>query len=156
MGGFEENLLKLIDKKQKAKPATVTTGTVTEVDLENYTCTVTRVDRPTLFDVRLNAVEFEGDRMVAIPAEESEVLVCIIEDESAEAYLLATSSITEVLIKTAQTTYKINADGHTISKADESLKKILNDVVDQVLKIYAPKDVEGLMAIKQRINNLLK
>ncbi|WP_442795311.1 hypothetical protein [Pelobium manganitolerans] len=156
MAGIEENLTKLFKQHNKAVPALVTTGTVRDVDTAKYTCTVTRIDRPTLYDVRLNAVEYEGSRFVVKPSIGSEVLVCQIESDQAEAYLLAVSKIDELLIKVENTSYLLSANGHAISKADESLKKILNELTDQVLKVYAPKDVPGLTALKQRINDLLK
>lgn len=156
MAGIEENLTKLFKQHNKALPALVTTGTVKDVDTAKYTCTVTRIDRPTLYDVRLNAVEFEGSRFTVVPKAGTEVLVCQIEADQAEAYLLACSQVESVLMKVGTASYQLDDTGHAFSKGQESLKKILNELTDQVLKVYAPKDVPGLTALKQRINDLLK
>ncbi|RKR83187.1 hypothetical protein BDD43_3389 [Mucilaginibacter gracilis] len=155
MAAIEDLLLKLLQKHVSRLPAQVTTGTVTEVDTDSYTCTVERVDRPELFNVRLNATEFNGNRMVTIPAIDSVVLVCMIENDEAEAYLMACSEVEKVLIVVDTTKFELNTSGTLISKGDETLNRILNEMVDQMLKIYAPKDVPGITALKQRINNLL-
>lgn len=154
----EELFVKALNARDNAKAADkaqVTTGSVRDVDLVAYTCTVDRMDRPTVFNVRLNACEYSGNRVAAIPSVGSTVLICTIEGHAADAYLLACSDIDQVLIETGSTSFKISQSGTLIKKDADTLEKVLSDLVDQVIKIYAPKDVPGLGAIKKRISNLL-
>ena len=151
----EETLNRFVKKHIDSMPANVTTGTVKDIDETAYTCTVEREDRPTLYGVRLNAVEYTGDRFVLIPKQGSYVLVCMVEGDEAEGYLLATSAIDKLLFAIDTTELQVIAGGFSIKRGDETLKAILNDMIDQVLKVYAPKDVPGLTALKVRINALL-
>ena len=151
----EELLNRLVQKHIGSMTAQVTTGTVKDVDEDAYTCTVEREDRPTLYGVRLNAVEYTGDRFVLIPTVNSYVLVCMVEGDEAEGYLLATSAIDKLLFAIDTTELEVVAEGFSIKRGDETLKAILNAMIDQVLKVYAPKDVPGLTALKVRINSLL-
>jgi len=104
---IEELLNKLLTKHISRIPASVTTGSIKDVDEDNYTCTVEREDRPTLYGVRLNAVEYTGNRLVVIPKTGSMVLVCMIESDIAEAYLLAYSEVSKVLIKIDTSEFEI-------------------------------------------------
>jgi len=155
MSSTEELLNRFATKHIGKIPADVTTGTVKDIDEDTYTCTVEREDRPTLYRVRLNAVEYTGDRFVLIPKEGSYVLVCMIEGDGADGYLLATSEIEKLVFAIDTTELQVLAGGFSIKRGDETLKAILNDMIDQVLKVYAPKDVPGLTALKIRINALL-
>jgi len=152
----EDLLIKLLEKHVRRLPALVTTGKVKDVDLTAYTCTVERVDRPELFDVRLNATEFNGNRMVTIPAIGSNVLVCSIENHKAEVYLMACSQVDKVVMDIGTSAFEVSAAGTLIKRGDETLNAILNEIVDQMLGIFAGKDVPAITAIKQRINNLLQ
>lgn len=154
--GAEDQFLKVLSKHGQRRAAQVTIGTVKEILQDNYTCTISRDDRPELQGVRLNACEFEGNRFVTIPKIGSEVLVCLIDDNPAEAYLLACSEVGNVIITIGETKLKVSDSGHEIAKGSENLKSILIDLVDQVIKIGAFKDVPGLVLITQRLNNLLQ
>jgi hypothetical protein len=70
--------------------------------------------------------------------------------------VIACDEITEYRVTIGTTVFKLTSDGHLISRGNETLKKVLTDVVDQIIKVGAFKDVPGLTAIKQRINNLLQ
>jgi hypothetical protein len=156
MAAIEDLLIKLLEKHSNRLPAMVTTGTVADVDLATHTCTVERDDRPELFNVRLNASEYTGNRMVNIPAIDSVVLVCMIENDAAEAYLLACSEIDKVLVEIGDTKLELTADGTLIGKGSDTLHSLLNDTFEMMLEIYAPKNVPGINALKIRNDNLLK
>lgn len=129
-------------------------GKITGIDTENYLVDVELDKEGQLFDVRLRAVSGGNKSIDILPAEGAAVVIAKIADD--EYLVLACDQITEYKITVAQAEFKLTESGHLISKGTETLNKILTDLVDQVLKVYAPKDVPGLTAIKQRINNLLQ
>lgn len=138
----------------KFAPKQVLEGSVTSVDSANYLCDVEIETDVTYFDCRLRAVVSDNHSLDILPEVGSKVVMAKISDD--DYFVLACDKITEYRVTVGSVVYKINADGHEISKGEETLKNIMNDLVDQVIKIGAYKDVPGLTAIKTRINSLLK
>lgn len=155
MDAIDEQIKEALQRIAKSfAPDMIFEGVVTAIDPEQYLVDVELDSGGDLFECRLRATAGSTKSIDVLPAEGSAVILAKINED--EYLILACDEITEYRITVGQVVYKINDTGHLIEKGDETLKKILNDLVDQVLKIYAPKDVPGLTAIKLRINNLLQ
>lgn len=88
----------------------VFTGTAKKVG--ETTCDVARSNAPTLLDVRLNAIE--GDLpgyMTVYPAENSKVVVALLEGLKTEAVVISCSEIAKVSIKIGEQTLLMDKDG---------------------------------------------
>lgn len=138
----------------KVSPSSFLEGTVKSVDSDKYLVDVELESDLVLFDCRLRSAVTSSKSIDALPAVGSQVLLARLAPD--DYVVLACDEIEEYRVTVGETAYKIDAQGHQIGKGNETLKKILNDLVDGVLKVYAPKDVAGLTAIKQRINTLLQ
>lgn len=152
---FEKVLKKSVDKHRFQ---TIETGTVKEVN--GNTCTVERTDAPTLFDVRLQAIEDSVESFINIKPKVGSIVICgMIENMQAEYLVLQCSEIDEVNITIAGVVYTINSEGHLIKKGDDTLKQILTDLIDSVKIIVVtignnPNYVK-LAETQIKINNLL-
>lgn len=156
MGEVDEQIKAAFKRIAKADgPDIIFEGTITDVDDEAYTADV-EIDNDggTIFDVRLRAVASGSKSIDVLPAIGAEVVLAKISDD--EFIILACDEITEYRLTIGNTVYKVDSTGHEISKGNESLKKVLNDLVDVILTIGAFKDTATLTLIKQRLNNLLK
>ncbi len=89
------------------------------------------------------------------PKQGSVCLIGLIENKEAAAFLIDAEEVEEYVLNVNESLFKIDLNGFEIKKGNVTLKKILDEVVSQMLKIYAPKDVAGITAIKTSINNLL-
>lgn len=152
---MEDVLLKLIEKASgRAAVKGIVAGRATEITAT--TCTLVREGAPELHGVRLHAVVDDLQSSVTIiPKEGSYVLAGIIEGLKTEAAVIACSEIERVLVKIDTVSYECTATGHGIKKENDSLKKILADLISEIEKIYAPKNAAAIAAIKVRSNNLL-
>lgn len=144
---IREGLLRLTQSDQ------VFEGVISSIDSERYLVDVKLDGGGDLFDCRLRATAGSNRSIDVLPAIHSAVVLVKINED--EFLVVACDEITEYRITAGQAVHTINDQGHQIANGDESLKMLLSDLVDQVLKVYAPKDVAGLTAIKQRINTLL-
>lgn len=106
---LEQLLNKWVQAHLNNLPAQVTTGIVEDINEDVYTCTIKRDDRPELFNVRLNACEYEGNRFVIVPSADSVVLVCMIESDPAEAMIIACSEIDKVLVVIDDASFEVNS-----------------------------------------------
>lgn len=59
-------------------------------------------------------------------------------------------------VKTGTAEWEQDAQGFLMKKGSDELGQLMQDLIDQILLIYAPKDVAGLNALKVRFQNLLK
>lgn len=85
-------------KELTKTPMIIFPAVVDVVHMETFTCTVTPFEDAQLFDVRLKAgVENISEGIVEIPAEESNVLVAIIGNDTNEAFVVKCSNVKEVL-----------------------------------------------------------
>ncbi len=102
----------------------------------------------------MRAIASENHSIDILPKIGSNVVLGKLDDS--DYIVIAYDEITSYRITVGSTVLKLSADGFLIQKGKETLKAIFSDFVDQVLKVYAPKDVAGLMTIKQRLNDLLE
>ena len=111
MGILEQTIQKAIaEQSANLMIKQIVTGTVVKV--EGNVCEVSRKNAPTLYDVRLNAINAELDSFVTvIPKEKSFVLVGIIENLKTEAVVLRCSEVEKVNIKIGEQTLDIDKAG---------------------------------------------
>jgi len=92
----------------------VITGTVVKVG--ETTCDVERDNAPALYDVRLSAIDDDLQTYcVTVPAENSSVVVGIIEGLKTEAVLLRCSEVQAFRIKIGGKTFIVDKDGATLN-----------------------------------------
>jgi len=127
---------------------------VVSVDAQEYQADLKTDEGLVLYDCRLRALISGNKSLDILPKIGSKVLVSKLDED--EFFVVACDEIDSFKVTTGNTVVDIDADGVGIQKGDESLKGILNSLVDEILKIYAPMNKPGLALIKQRINNILK
>jgi len=124
MGALEqaiEEAMKASAKKFLVKQ--ILTGIAKEVG--NTTCTVEREDAPTLYEVRLNAIDDDLQSNVTIyPVDGSSVIVAIIEGLKTESVLIKCSEVAQVKIKIGEQTLIMNKDGVIFNGGDNGLAKV--------------------------------
>lgn len=126
---------------------------VTEVNEDDFTCDIL-LDGLPLYDVRLRAIVSEKQSIDVLPKVGAQVVIGKLGDD--DFLVIACDEITLHRVTIGTVVFKLNSDGVLISKGNETLNKILTDLVTGVLSVAAPKDVPGITALKIRINNLLK
>jgi hypothetical protein len=153
---IEQAILKLSGKSQLKQ---VLSGVAKDVG--ELTCTVERQDAPSLYDVRLNAIDDDLESCFTVyPAEGSEVLVAIIENMKTEAVVIRCSEVQKVKAKIGTTELEIDADGFRFGRSNEDLKAAMGDLVAEIQKIIVVQgtgpNVAALTGIKNRIDQILK
>ena len=138
---MQELLKEAINKVSKKQHINqVIEGRATEVT--NTSCTVKREDGADMLEVLLNAVEGDLDSFaIIIPAEGSEVLVGVIEGNRAEGVVLRCSEVEKIIWKNGTTELEFTAGGWDIKRGNESLKKILYDLLITMLGTTANTNV---------------
>lgn len=129
-------------------------GVITSVNDEDFVADV-KLDNDggDLFEVRLKAVAGgAGKSIEVLPKNGAEVVLVKINEE--EYLIIACSEIEKYKVSVGNSSLTITPQGFEIKRGNESLEKILEDIVAQMLKIYAPKDVAGITAITPRIKQL--
>jgi hypothetical protein len=147
-------------KKELAKfaghygPAAVLPATVLSVN-DDDTVEIEFSDGAVVDDARLKSVVKDGNKFLLVPAVNSIVLVAKIEN-SDEYYVIAVDEITEVLAVIGNTKVQVNATGLLFERGNDTLGKVLQDLIAEVLKIYAPMNKPVIAQIKLRADQLLK
>lgn len=106
-------------------------------------------------DVRLKSVVKNGNHFVLLPVVGSIIQVARIEN-SDEYVVIAVDEITAVRCKVDNAEFKIDQDGFTLQQGDDSLGKVLQDLIEQILLIYAPKNTAAIQLIKDRADQFIK
>jgi len=129
---------------EKMQIKTVCWGVVSEVT--ETTCTVSRDEAPTLYDVLLNAIDDDLQSYVTVyPKEGSNVLVAIVENLKTEAVIVKCSEVEKVKIKIGEQTLIIDKEGFVFNDGkNDGLVKIVN-MVDWMTKLY--NDLQTLKAL---------
>jgi hypothetical protein len=168
-----EKLKSLVSVPIQTFPAVVST-----VEPDNLTCEV-ESDGVTWYDVRIQSLSQAGKGITILPKKDSFVLVSRI-GNSNELFISAFSEIDQVLFEIENTSFKATNEGveivkenkttflqndlFTIKTANESLKKILEDLIAAIgaLTVTTGVGPSGIPinkvqfdAIKTRIGNLL-
>lgn len=135
-----DELIRILDERQSSRiNPTLRWATVDSVNWEKRLANVTvTVDELTLFDVELGLGDFDRRPKVG-----SKCLVLLTEHSKTGGYLLAAAEL----------------EGLQIMSQNESLKDVLNDLIDEVNKILVVHgttiNIAAMTAIKQRLNKIL-
>lgn len=151
------------------------------VNVTDTQCDVEIEGAPTKTDVVLNAIEGTLDSFVTVvPKEASTVLIGVIENRKTDAFVICCSEVEKVIMKCGDaeyefrdglvaskvndTVHKMTGSAHEIKTKDESLKKLLEDLLDELLMLTVttsagpsgtPINSPQLTNIKNRIPKLL-
>jgi len=177
---MEEIIRQAIERvAQKVLINAVVVGTAKNVT--DTQCDVIREGAPELLDVTLNAIEGNLPSYTTIvPKEGSVVLAGVIENRKREAFIVCCSEVEKVIWKCGNATYEfkdasvikkvgdtvhaMTPNAHEIKTGKENLKAVLEDLIDEILKITVPTsagpsgtpiNAAAITAVKTRIPNLL-
>jgi hypothetical protein len=138
---------------------------VKAVDSVTETVDVELVDGLVLYEVLLTAPA-TTNKIVVFPKLGSQVFVGQIGDSDSRYCVLSFSEVDKVKGEIQTVKFEIAADGLQIVKGNQSLKVVLNDILDKVktLKILTttgtatllPTEIPLLEALKTRLNSILK
>lgn len=142
-----------LDQAHAGGPVGFYDAEVTDVDSDSFTCDIILNELPQ-YEVRLRAVVSDNKSIDILPAIGAAVVVGKLGDD--DYLVIACDKITMYQVTTGTTVMRLNSDGVLIGKGDETLNKILTDLVNVVAGIAAPKDMAALTLLLDRINNLLK
>ena len=148
---------KIIEEICKSLMSPNLTCEVLSVDKGANTCDVKPLNGGAdIYDVQLRADNGGSKGQIIYPSVKSLVLVSPLDGDKANFYVAMFSDVDEVVCEISDTRMITGKDGVLIAKGNDGLKEVMNEMVNQMLKIYAPKDVPGLTKLKTRIKNLLK
>lgn len=133
------------------------TAKVTAVDKSNFTCDVDPINGAApINDVWLRVDDGKSKGKITFPTVGSLIMVVPVDDGKAHYLAVMFSEVDEVVCEISTTRMAANKEGILIAKDNDGLKEILTSMIDEMLRIYAPKNVPGINRIKTRINKLLK
>ncbi|WP_435135708.1 hypothetical protein [Formosa sp. A9] len=146
----------LIERKfNKANKIQTHWATVSEIDWEAKTMTATgTADNLPFYDVLLGL----GDCYVK-PKIGARCLIGTILNQEAATFLIGCSNLEETVITADKTQLTVKETGVVIKQNNESLKDVLNDMIDEINKIKViygnTINVAEMIAIKERLNTIL-
>lgn len=140
-------------------------ASVKSVDVDRATCVVWDGELE-YTDVRLSSVNDENDKkFIIVPAVGSQVLVSPIQEDILKLYVTAYGQIDALHGTIENTRFQIDKDGFSIARQNESLKKLMDDLIAAIRAMVfqtsqgpttiLQNDMQ-FEAIAQRVNNLLK
>lgn len=135
-------------------PVQTVWAVVKEIDWESKTMTATgQIDDLDFFDVLLGLGEHYCKPKIG-----TQCLIGVISN-SANSFLISANEVEESIFKSGDSELTIKEDGFVIKQSNESLKKIFNDMIDEINKIIVINgtsiNVAAMTAIKQRLNTVL-
>jgi len=147
----------LIDalKKLSHTDAIIIPAIVKDVDEEEGTIVVTTATGLEIADVRIRSVIGDNDGVLVFPQAGSSVLMARIQ-QSNNFVVISVEKVEKIQYFVEDKFFEMDKDGLQVSAGDESLKKCLDDLLDEIVTIYAPMNKSAFMDIKQRLATLLK
>lgn len=152
-----DEFVRLLKNGQKAniKPQMVW-AIATEINADNNTMTAKGlIDDLEYYDVLLGLGHIDK-----IPNTGAKCLLGIIGGHSGFTFLIEADSVKEMRVQSKNTNFIVDENGYQITQNQESLTAVLNDFIDEVLKIVVVNgrsvNVPVLTQIKQRLNTVLK
>ena len=147
---------KLLDLKAKGN-AKVQTHWVEVVEVDWNTKTMTAkglTDDLEFYDVLLGL-----GSVYKKPKVGAKCLIGLILNNEAATFLIEAEAVDELFIEVGTSTFKIDANGFLVKRDNETLKKVLNDLIVELNKIIVIQgtsiNVPAMNAIKQRLNTVL-
>lgn len=162
----------LVELAKEHGPAVSNIAKVKEVNEQKATCVLVDEDGQEIFDVRLRPVLNENKSLILIPKLESYVLAVRIEDND-EWFVVGYDQIDKVGYYIDQCVFEIDSEGFLLKKQNETLKKIMVDLVSAIKSIQLLVSTTGtasaqtgqtttlvnmndFLEIETRINEFLK
>lgn len=130
-----------------------------EVELINYddTIQVKTTGGDLIDDVRLKSVVKAGNKIILTPAVGSTVLIARIEN-SEEWLMISADEVYKITMVIDEVRIEVDAAGLLIQKQDDSLKDVLNLIIDAVKQIVVLQgknpDYFKLANAKTKVNNI--
>lgn len=123
------------------------------------TISVIDIDELEYFNVRLAAAEDDKKSVVTFPKVNSTVLVSNIGNDENTLFVSKINEVDKIEGTIDTVNFKIDSTGYKVSKGDQNLKTILNDMIDELNKIKVIQgrsiNVAAMTAIKNRLNTVL-
>ncbi|MGY0426007.1 MAG: hypothetical protein ACWIPI_04140 [Polaribacter sp.] len=147
---------KLLDLKAKGNAKVQTHwAEVVEVDWNTKTMTAKGLtDDLEFYDVLLGI-----GSVYKKPTVGAKCLIGLILNNEAATFLIEAEAVEEIVFSVLPSLLKIDTNGFLIQKENETLKKVLNDLIDELNKIIVIQgtsvNVPAMEAIKQRLNTVL-
>lgn len=135
--------------------AAIIPATVIEIDEQAGVVDVVLATGLKIANVRLRSVTGSHDGMAAIPPKDSSVLIGRI-NGSDDYVLISTEKIQKIKYNADKKYMEFDKDGLLVSNGNDTLKKCLDDLLDEIVKIYAPMNKAAFVAIKDRLSKLIK
>ncbi|WP_418894706.1 hypothetical protein [Limibacterium fermenti] len=108
------------------------------VNVRNTLCDVERENAPTIYDVRLNAIDDDLQSfLTVVPEEKSNVLVAVIENLKTEAVVVRCSEVQKVLLKIGANTVVLDNNGLVFNDGEISGLAKLPKLIEWMQKVYA-------------------
>lgn len=125
------------------------------VDWEAKTMTaIGQSDGLDYFNVRLGL-----GSVYQYPKEESLCLLGLIENQAANAFLIACDNVEKLHLKSEDSEVQVNKEGIHVKRGNQDLKSVLNDMITEINKIKViygnTINVAEMEAIRTRLNNIL-
>lgn len=110
----------------------------TAVNVRDTLCDVEREGAPTIYDVRLNAIDDDLQSFVTVvPKEKSNVLVAVIECLKTEAVVVRCSEVQKVLLKIGANTVVMDDDGFVFNDGKIAGLAKLPKLIEWMQKVYS-------------------
>ncbi len=165
----EQIRAKLKEMAKKDGPAVSNIAKVKSVDETKATCVLEDEDGQEIFDVRLRPVLTGKKSFILVPKVGSYVLAVRVEDDD-DWMVIASDEIERIGYYIGNTIFEIDSTGFLLKKENETLKKIMVDLVGAVkamsFTLTTPDTITGtttalvnlaqFTAIEMRINEFLK
>ncbi|MDO5608251.1 MAG: hypothetical protein Q4G08_07350 [Capnocytophaga sp.] len=146
------------------RTAETTAVTVVSVDKKNGTC---RVDDDGMqYEVRLTSVVEESRRRYYVfPKIGSDILIAPIGEDNHRCHVIAVSEVESVELCIETTEFQIDKDGFLIKKKDETLGKLIGDLIAEIRKMKFTTNTGStimlvnepqFIQLEKRFKNLLK
>lgn len=160
---------RLQDMAKEAGPAVSNIAKVKSVDEVKATCVLVDEDGQEFFDVRLRPVLSGKKSFILVPKTGSYVLAVRVEDDD-DWMVVAADEITKIGYYIGNTIIEIDATGFLLQKENETLKKIMVDLIGAIkamsFALTTPDTINGTTtqlvnlaqfeSIETRINQFLK
>ncbi|MGQ0739144.1 MAG: hypothetical protein ACT4OJ_08815 [Bacteroidota bacterium] len=134
-------------------PVQTILATVDSVNEDELTCVLDE-EGVKLYDVRLRPVINGNESVTLIPKVVSWVLATRIEEDS-EWMVIAADEVEKYRIVVGNMLFEMAGGKFMVKSGDENLGKCIDDLIAEILLIYAPKNTAAITAIKNRFKLLL-
>ena len=142
-------------RKLSRTEAVIIPATVVDVNPDAGTLTAKTIEQLNIYNVRLRSMIGDSDGMIVFPQKGSSILMARINDSN-NYVVISIEKVDRFKYFFEDKYLEMDKDGLLLKSGDESLKKCLDDLLDEIVTIYAPMNKAAFTAIKQRLATLLK